>query len=159
MPISITGTGTITGISAGGLPDDCITTAEIAGSAVTPAKLSGAQTGSAPIYGARAWVNFDGTRDDTNTISTSNTNRLIRGSGNVSSVLRNGLGDYTITFATAMPDENYAAITSSGAAANTHNSGSTYATGSSNSTLRVTSANAAESALVDIAYFLVTVFR
>jgi len=40
MPISITGTGTITGISAGGLPDDCITTAEIAGSAVTTAKLS-----------------------------------------------------------------------------------------------------------------------
>jgi len=40
MPISITGTGTITGISAGGLPDDCITTAEIAGSAVTTAKLA-----------------------------------------------------------------------------------------------------------------------
>jgi hypothetical protein len=40
MPISITRTGTITGISAGGLPDDCITTAEIAGSAVTTAKLA-----------------------------------------------------------------------------------------------------------------------
>jgi hypothetical protein len=40
MPISINGTGTITGISAGGLPDDCITTAEIAGSAVTSAKLA-----------------------------------------------------------------------------------------------------------------------
>jgi hypothetical protein len=40
MPISITGTGTITGLSAGGLPDDCITTAEIAGSAVTTAKLA-----------------------------------------------------------------------------------------------------------------------
>lgn len=40
MPISITGTGTITGISAGGLPDDCITTADIAGSAVTTAKLA-----------------------------------------------------------------------------------------------------------------------
>jgi hypothetical protein len=40
MPIAITGTGTITGISAGGLPDDCITTADIAGSAVTTAKLA-----------------------------------------------------------------------------------------------------------------------
>jgi len=40
MPISINGTGTITGISAGGLPDDCITTAEIAASAVTTAKLA-----------------------------------------------------------------------------------------------------------------------
>ena len=108
MPISITGTGTITGISAGGLPDDCITTAEIAGSAVTPAKLSGAQTGSAPIYGVRAWVNFDGTKDTTGATSTSNTNRLIRASGNVSSVLRNGAGDYTISLTTAMLDANYA---------------------------------------------------
>jgi hypothetical protein len=40
MPIAINGTGTITGISAGGLPDDCITTADIAGSAVTTAKLA-----------------------------------------------------------------------------------------------------------------------
>jgi hypothetical protein len=40
MPISINGTGTITGISAGGLPDDCITTADIAGSAVTTAKVN-----------------------------------------------------------------------------------------------------------------------
>jgi len=40
MPISITGTGTITGISAGGLPDDCITTSDIADSAVTTAKLA-----------------------------------------------------------------------------------------------------------------------
>ena len=39
MPISIAGSGTITGISAGGLPDDCITTAEIAAGAVTRAKI------------------------------------------------------------------------------------------------------------------------
>ena len=41
MPITINGTGTVTGISAGGLPDDCITTAEIAAGAVTPAKTTG----------------------------------------------------------------------------------------------------------------------
>ena len=40
-PISIAGSGTITGISAGGLPDDCITTADIAAGAVTPAKTTG----------------------------------------------------------------------------------------------------------------------
>jgi hypothetical protein len=40
MPISIAGSGTITGISAGGLPDDCITTADIAAGAVTQAKRS-----------------------------------------------------------------------------------------------------------------------
>lgn len=39
MPISINGTGTINGISAGGLPDDCITTADIAANAVTTAKI------------------------------------------------------------------------------------------------------------------------
>jgi len=48
-------------------------------------------------YKCRAWVNFDGTT----------TPPTIRGSGNVSSVTRNGTGDYTINFATAMPDANY----------------------------------------------------
>lgn len=33
MPISINGTGTITGISAGGLPDNCITAADLASGA------------------------------------------------------------------------------------------------------------------------------
>jgi hypothetical protein len=32
---------------------------------------------------------------------------IIRASGNISSVVRNGTGDYTINFATAMPDINY----------------------------------------------------
>lgn len=64
-------------------------------------------TGSAPVYACRAWVNFDGTKDTTGAVSTANTNRLIRASGNVTSVLRNGTGDYTVTFTTAMPDANY----------------------------------------------------
>ena len=120
MPISINGTGSITGLSAGGLPDASIVTADIADSAVTtakvndaavtPAKLSGAQSGSAPVFGIRAWVNFDGTKDSTGASSTSNTNRQIRASGNVASVLRNGAGDYTISFTTAMSDINYAAF-------------------------------------------------
>jgi hypothetical protein len=53
--------------------------------------------GAPPLYAARAWVNFNGT------------NGAIRASGNVSSVVRNGVGDYTINFTTAMPDANYAA--------------------------------------------------
>lgn len=40
MPIAINGTGTITGISAGGLPDLSITTADIADSAITTAKIA-----------------------------------------------------------------------------------------------------------------------
>lgn len=64
----------------------------------------------APVYGCRAWVNFDGTRDTTGAVSTANTNRLIRASGNVASVLRNSTGNYTITFTTAMPDVNYSVV-------------------------------------------------
>lgn len=97
MPITIDGSGTITGISAGGLPDASITTAEIADGNITPEKLSGAQSGSAPIYGARAWVNFNGT----GTVA-------IRASGNVSSITDNGTGNYTVNFTTAMPDADYA---------------------------------------------------
>jgi hypothetical protein len=69
--------------------------------------LIGSNTTLYPSFACRAWVNFDGTKDTTGASSTSNTNRLIRASGNVASVLRNGTGDYTITFITAMPDINY----------------------------------------------------
>lgn len=97
-PISINGSGTVTGISVGGLPDGTITGAE----------LNGAQTGSAPIYGCRAWVNFDGTRNEADTgASTNGANVKIRASGNVTSVLKNSVGNYTVNFATAMPDVNY----------------------------------------------------
>ena len=81
-------------------------TGNVTGNSDTATKLAGT-TGSAPSYACRAWVNFDGTRDTTGTISTANTNRLIRASGNVTSVLRNGTGDYTVNFTTDMPDNNY----------------------------------------------------
>jgi hypothetical protein len=48
-------------------------------------------------YKCRAWVNFNGT----GTVA-------IRASGGVSSISDNGTGDYTVNFATAMPDANYA---------------------------------------------------
>jgi hypothetical protein len=54
-------------------------------------------SGTAPLYMARAWVNFNGT----GTVA-------IRGSGNVSSITDNGTGDYTVNFTTAMTDANYA---------------------------------------------------
>jgi len=96
MPMTLSGDGTITGLAAGGLPDSSIVTADIANAAITAAKLDGAQNGSAPIYGARAWVNFNGT----GTVA-------IRASGNVSSITDNGTGDYTLNFTTAMSDANY----------------------------------------------------
>ena len=54
-----------------------------------------------PEFKCRAWVNFDGTGTPS-----------IRASGNVSSITRNGTGQYTVNFATALPDANYAVTTS-----------------------------------------------
>ena len=95
-------------------------TGNVTGNANTATKLAGT-TGSAPSYACRAWVNFDGTRDTTGATSTANTNRFIRSSGNVTSVLRNAVGDYTITFTTAMSDANYSITGSSGGQNNTSN--------------------------------------
>jgi hypothetical protein len=80
MAITINGSGTVTGISAGGLPDGVITTAELAS--------------TVPV--AKAWVNFNGT----STVA-------IRASYNVSSITDNGTGHYTINFTTAFADSNY----------------------------------------------------
>jgi hypothetical protein len=67
-------------------------------------------TGSAPVFAARAWVNFDGTT----------TTPTIRASGNVSSITKTTTGDYTVNFTTAMPDANYAKnVSISGNGANT----------------------------------------
>ena len=57
-------------------------------------------TGSAPIYAARAWVNFNGS----GTVA-------IRASGNVSSITDAGTGSYLVNFTTAMPDLNYSVTT------------------------------------------------
>jgi hypothetical protein len=81
-------------------------TGNLTGNADTATKFS-TTTGSAPAYACRAWVNFDGTRDSSGAVSSANTNRFIRSSGNVTSVLRNAAGDYTVTFTTAMTDANY----------------------------------------------------
>lgn len=65
----------------------------------SPVTMGSAQmptpSGAAPIYGCRAWVNFVGSTG------------TINASGNVTSVTRNGVGDYTVNFTTAMPDTNY----------------------------------------------------
>jgi len=50
----------------------------------------------ATAYGCRAWVNFNGQGTP-----------AIRGSGNVSSITDNGVGDYGVNFTSAMPDTNY----------------------------------------------------
>ena len=65
-------------------------------------------TGTAPLYGCRAWVNFSETG-------------TIRASGNVASVTRNSAGNYTVAFTTAMSDVNYAVSATAGALASNIN--------------------------------------
>jgi hypothetical protein len=50
----------------------------------------------ATAYGCRAWVNWDGTGTP-----------AIRGSGNVSSITDNNVGDYNINYVTSLPDGIY----------------------------------------------------
>ena len=55
---------------------------------------------------AKAWVNFDG--------SAAVGAQSVRTSYNVSSVTKNGMDDYTVTFTNALTDANYAPVVSSG---------------------------------------------
>jgi hypothetical protein len=81
-------------------------TGALAGNADTATKF-GTTTGVAPVYGCRAWVSFDATRDTSGAASGANTPRFIRGSGNVSVVDKMSAGDYIITFQIPMPDIFY----------------------------------------------------
>jgi hypothetical protein len=79
-------------------------------SSITADKLSGGQSGSAPIYGARAWVVFDGTKRADGTTDSSETDRFIMAQGNVSRVNKVGSGEYDIFFTTFMPTSTYCII-------------------------------------------------
>jgi hypothetical protein len=84
------------GVTTAKIADLNVTTGKIADASVTPAKLNGAQTGNAPIYGVRAWARYNGV-----------TPALLE-KGNIASVTRNSVGDYTFDFDIDMPDANYA---------------------------------------------------
>jgi hypothetical protein len=89
-------TDTLTGIAA----TQTLTNKTLTSPTMTTPNIDSAQvatvSGTAPLYMSRAWVNFNGT----GTVA-------IRASGNVTSITDNGTGDYTVNFATAMPDANY----------------------------------------------------
>jgi hypothetical protein len=116
---------------------------------VTAASLDGTQNGSAPIYGARAWVNFNGT----GTVA-------IRASGNVTSITDNGTGDYTVNFTTAMADANYAAAVSGSRANDNSRFGDNFINygPSTTTTQRILTNNTAGTAL-DWAAMNVSIFR
>ena len=84
--------GTFQGMTTGSIPD----------ASVTSSKLSGAQTGTAPVYGTRAWGRFDGTG--------SVGSQTITGSGNIASVSKTDTGKYTVTLTTAMPTTTYCVV-------------------------------------------------
>lgn len=103
--------------------------------------------GTAPLYAARAWVNFNGT----GTVA-------IRASGNVTSITDNGVGDYTVNFTTAMSDANYSVsgsgVDSTGGAVSleTYSTGTILA-GSVRVALRNSGTGFQDNALISVAVF------
>jgi hypothetical protein len=97
MPATINGTSGFGGNLTGNVTGNADT-------ATTAGKFS-TTSGDAPTYACRAWVNFDGT---TVTNVGGEDRCAIRASGNVSKVVRNGTGDYTVHFNEAQADALYA---------------------------------------------------
>ena len=97
----------------------------------------------------RAWVRFNGV-----------TTATINASFNVSSVTRNGTGDYTINFTNALPDANYAVACANGSGAgNTVGSTAFFNGGAPTTTsIRMATWNAATN-LTDYAYISAAFFR
>ena len=113
MPISLNGsTNVITGVAVGGLPDGIVDTDMLAANAVSEAKLA-----TSPQQGlAKAWVNFNG-----QTVTSATDMTGVRDSFNISSVVDNGTGDYTINFTSAFANANYVVCGSSGGQSSTSN--------------------------------------
>jgi leucyl aminopeptidase len=150
--VAVTGDVTISNAGVTAIGSSKVVTAMVNNGAITAAKLDGAQTGSAPIYGCRAWVNFDGTTSTP----------TIRASGNVTNVTKNGTGDYTVNFTTAMSDTNYSAVSSVGAASSSNATlvCAKYAGTSTSASFRVQStSNAALSTYFDLSDISVQFFR
>jgi hypothetical protein len=167
-------------VTAAKLASNAVETAKIADDAVTNDKLSlAANAGeikkalnadnSPPIYACRAWVNFDGTRNEADTGASANGfNVKIRSNGNVASVLKNASGDYTVTFTSAMPDANYtiSALASEGSASATRGStgcaiknGTTPTSGSLSITTRSGSTASLDGSQIDCEIVNVAIFR
>jgi hypothetical protein len=92
-------TGNLTG-TASAIPDLIVSTAKLANNSVTAAKLGANEQKQI----SKCWVNFNGTGTP-----------VIRSSYNVSSITKNGTGDYAVNFATPMADANYSVVAQKGA--------------------------------------------
>lgn len=106
-----------------------------------------APPGNAPLYAIRAWVRFDGSTAGTNPAA-----MTINGSGNVSSVTRNSLGNFTITYTTALSTNNSVVCTAGETAGNLNRIITLYSTTTiSSSILTVnTSANSVNPDIISV---------
>jgi hypothetical protein len=94
------GTGTFTIASPDSNSDRTLNLPDSAGTLATAESTltQFSASGSAPVFAARAWVNFADT--------------TIKGSGNVSSITNVTTGIRRVNFTTAMPDVNYSVVSS-----------------------------------------------
>jgi hypothetical protein len=144
MPISIAGSGTITGISVGGIPDGVVDTDVLAANAVTFGKIGTTEQGQL----CKAWVNFDGT----GTVA-------IRASYNVSSITDNGVGSYTVNFTTALADANYVCHVSAANATDAGNLNPPAGVDRAASSVRIDVESSGGTTQVDVALIDVAIFR
>jgi len=98
------------GVTTGKIADANVTTVKILDANITATKLDGAQTGTAPIYGVRAWCSFDADRNAAGGTDSANTARYLYCSGNITSVVKTSTGNFTITMTTALPTTGYAVL-------------------------------------------------
>lgn len=109
-------------------------------------------TGGDPrYYAARAWANIDGS----GTVA-------LRASVNIASVTSPATGRYTITFATPMPDANYAIMATAGDTTTTANyyNARIYGTPTASSfIISVTTQSSGNPLAVDADYLHIVVFR
>jgi hypothetical protein len=141
--IVLGGTGRIQGIDTVSASTDAASKGYVDSNSIT------LTTGSAPYYGCRAWVNFNGT----GTVA-------IRASGNVSSITDNGVGIYTANLSTAMSDTN-GCVTANGAVSTTNTTErETNAYMNSTSTIIIyVTAGSGSSVVSDATYVHASVFR
>ena len=105
-------------------------------------------SGTAPLYMARAWVNFNGT----GTVA-------IRASGNVTNITDNGTGIYTVNITTSISDANYTAVGNTGGNSGTRELTFRFdTTAPTVSSAQLITANSSGTA-ADSAYVMVAIFR
>jgi hypothetical protein len=150
------GIGNPAGDVVGTTDTQTLTNKTLTSATLTTPNINSAQiptvSGTAPLYMARAWVNFNGT----GTVA-------IRASGNVSSITDNGTGDYTVNFTTALVDANYAGVASAQRLNDKNTRGnigsqSTYAANKTTSAYRVQATDSGFTA-TDPDMFDIAVFR